>query len=353
MKFLSDWLKESKVQSNRGRCLHFDRGARCNKVVSAHSIQRKGQLALIAEAGHVYRFSADQSTLNEHGFPYPKRMGIKQVSAFAGFCSRHDSELFNPIDCKPLDRDNRMIALYAYRSLCREFFVKENAVRVPEALANHEELDTSQRYMVELSGLGHSLGLERLQWHKNFYDEALRTEAANEFEFVYFASDSRLSFQLSGVRFPDFDFLGERLQNLEDLSNPLDLVVFFTAPLPNGWAFGFAWHESSRRSCIELIRSLATVVSEGQKLEDALMRFSLACCENHAMRISWWDGLSSEKRHEAMTKFLVGTHPAIPIPEDYLVTGCNDIADWTFGYAVESDDALNPQRHYARQNTVD
>lgn len=350
MKFLADWLKESKFQSSRGRCLHFDRGERCTNIVSAHSIQRKGQLALIAEEGHVYRFSGDHSTLNEYGSPQAKRMGIKQVSTFAGFCSFHDTALFQLIDVAPLEYDHGMIALYAYRSLCREYFVKENAVRVAEGLANHTDLDKRQSTTLGLSGSGQRLGFERLKWHKNLFDEALRTEAFGEFEFVFFTSSARMSLQLSGVRYPDFDFLGDELQDLGDLASPLDLISFFTAPLSSGWAFCFAWHESSRRSCIDLIRSLATSVSEGQKLENALIRLSFGCCENHAMRISWWDSLSPEQRREATMKFLVGVHPEIPIPNDLLSIGCNDIADWTFDHAVESADALNPGRPYFRSN---
>lgn len=57
-----------------------------------------------------------------------KEQGVNKVSTFRGFCGKHDNELFEPIDNSPLAPTPEQIALYAYRSLCREVFVKENAV---------------------------------------------------------------------------------------------------------------------------------------------------------------------------------------------------------------------------------
>lgn len=65
MPFLDDYQSELKRQSQRGRCLHYSNGERCNEIVSAHSIQKGGQLNLIAEEGHVYRLNADLSVLKK------------------------------------------------------------------------------------------------------------------------------------------------------------------------------------------------------------------------------------------------------------------------------------------------
>lgn len=54
-------------QRNGGRCLHYENGARCDAIISAHSIQKGGQLNLIVEQGHVYQLSADLTTLKSTG----------------------------------------------------------------------------------------------------------------------------------------------------------------------------------------------------------------------------------------------------------------------------------------------
>lgn len=333
MSFIADYQQESKRQSDRGRCLHFFDGIRCNEIISAHSIQKSGQLSLIAEGGHVYRLNADLSTLRQtQGIPHPKKIGVKKASTFVGFCKHHDNFLFEPIDNVPLEPSKQQIALYAYRCLCREYFFKENAVAVLERMKAHPELDAVKRSFLKSSLIGHSLGLEGLKHHKWHYDEALRTRGYDEFEFTYFTSTSPCVLQLSGLLYPDYDFIGNRLQDLGNWNSPLDLITFFTAPTRDGWAFGFGWHVSSNRSCVPFIQSLASRISEGEKLEDALLRFSFSCCENHAFRISWWDSLTEEARRAAVERMILMVHPDVPIPSNYLVEGCENIADWDYRY---------------------
>ncbi|WP_370712278.1 hypothetical protein [Paraburkholderia sp. IW21] len=332
MSFISDYQRESKRHSNRGRCFHYSNGTRCDEIISAHSIQSKGQLNLIAEAGHVYRLDADLSNLKKtDGRALLKKIGVKKVSTFAGFCKSHDNALFEPIDNFPLEPGKRQVALYAYRCICRELFVKENAVAVTKTMKDYENLSPQSRSMLEAVHLGKSIGLAGLQHHKVLYDRALLTKDYEQFEFTYFTSSKPCNIQLSGLLYPDFDFEGRFLQDLRERNIPLDLVTFFTAPVSNGWAFGFAWHVSSNPTCLPFIQSLASRVAKGERPEDALFRFSL-CCENHAIRISWWDSLDESATREALERMNLMGHPQVPVPSNYLVSGCEGIATWDFDY---------------------
>jgi len=346
MSFISDFHREAKRLGNRGRCLHFDQGERCNEIISAHSIQRRNQLGLIAEDGLVYRLNAEFSTLRKSGgWPQPKKKGIRKTSTFAGFCKHHDNELFKPIDNNPLEPNKYQIALYAYRSLCREYFVKENATHLIESIKQHPELDSDKQAFLNIFFTGSLFGFEGLKHHKHYYDDALRSKNYEEFEFTYFTSKSSCSMQLSGLLYPDFDFTGRHLQNLGNWSSPLDLITFFTAPTSDGWAFGFAWHVSSSRSCVPFLQSLASRVAGGDRVEDALFRFSVSCCENHAFRISWWDRLSKQAKQDVVERMHLSVNPIIPIPSDYLVSGCEGIADWNFDYVYTtlSSNSENPE----------
>lgn len=335
MPFVDDYQRELKRHSQRGRCLHYSNDDRCNEIISAHSIQKKGQLSLIAEEGHVYRLSADLSVMKRtNGFPSLKRVGVNRASTFAGFCKQHDNELFEPIDNFPLRPVKAQIALYAYRSLCREYFVKENAVAVLTEMKNHPELDASRQRFLAATQFGHSIGLAGLNYHKSIYDEALKTYDYEQFEFTYFTSSSPCPLQLSGLLYPDYDFEGNHLQDLGNHRTPLDLITFFTAPAKEGWAFGFGWHASSNQTCLPFIQSLAQRAATGEKIEDALLRFSLSCCENHAIRISWWDGLDESARAAAIERMLLMMHPLVPVPNHYLAAGCEGIADWQYEYVL-------------------
>lgn len=332
MSLTEDLQRAIKQERNRGRCLHFANGIQCNKIISAHSIQKQGQLSLIAEKGHVYRLNADPSTLKENnGIPCMKKIGVKKVSTFRGFCKYHDNQLFEPIDNKPLNPDNpdpQQIPLYAYRCLCREFFVTENAVKFLE------KCDSDSPSFLQSLLSGKSLSFERLKCHKFHYEESLRNENYDEFEFVYLASKSTFSLQLSGLRFPDFDFLGQHLQDILDISSRLDLITFFTAPTQDGWAFCFAWHCSSNTTCIPFIKSLLSCVENGETWEDILLRFSFSNCENHAIRISWWDNLPQISKQEIIERMFMMGFPLIPVSPNYLAVGLEGIADWRFDRGI-------------------
>lgn len=337
MSIAGDFQKESKYHNQRGRCLHYDKGERCNEIISAHSIQNKGQLSLIAEKGHVYCLSSDLSTLKKTGGkPLLKRKGINKVSTFDGFCKLHDNQLFEPIDNHPLGFNKKQIALYAYRCICREFFVKENAVSVLKKIKDHPELAPEMQLLLSDSLLGNSIGLSGLQHHKEIYDKALQTESYDQFEFVYFDSSSQCNIQLSGLLYPDFDFEGGFLQQIGSADSPLDLITFFTAPVDHGWVFGFAWHVSSNKTCMPFVRSLASKVYDGEKPEDAIFRFALSCCENHAIRISWWDNLSDDAKKSCLERMHLMVSPTEPVPSEYLLSGCEGIADWSFNHVHSS-----------------
>lgn len=328
MSFLSDFQTQTKHEKARGRCLHFANGYRCNGIISAHSIQKSGQLNLIAENGHVYKLSVDiiQSTTVIH----PKKIGVKKVSTFDGFCNHHDSQLFKVIDETPLTPNSHQVSLYAYRSLCREYFVKENAVKVLLAVEGHQTLDENRKALVAASLKGQTLGFERLKSHKSYYDNALSSESYGEFEYVCFSSKSKCALQLSGLLNPDFDFTGRHLQDIGNWSSPLDLITFFTAPTIDGWAFCFAWHASSSQTCLLFMQSLTDYVRNKGDLSDALFRLAISSCENHAIRISWWDQLSNQAKSEIFDRVVLMSAPGIPIPQNYLSSGCEGIATWDF-----------------------
>lgn len=331
MSFSNAHQAAMKQQSKKGRCLHFKDGARCNEIIAAHSIQKQGQLRLIAESGHVYRLNSDISTLKESGgIPLLKKTGVNRVSTFAGMCKHHDNQLFEPIDNKLLTYDYEQVALYAYRSICREYFVKENAVATLSEMRSYPGLSSAQQQFLQNGVDGHLLGFERLRRHKNIYDASLADRDFSGFKFAIFGSTSRCSLQASGLIFPDFDFKGRLLQHLGLRTNQIDLLTFFTAPTECGWALVLAWHESSDESCLGLMQSLVEEVRQGSMLEDMLLRFSLTCCENHAIRMSWWDELPESAKKQATDMMAVMADPTVAVTADYLTKGCEGLADWSF-----------------------
>lgn len=337
MPFIADYLEEIKRQSARGRCLHYEKGIRCDEYISAHSIQRSGQLKAIAEGGKVYRLSADYSILKRTGGrPGPKKLGTSQASTFQGFCKHHDAELFKPIDEHSLVPDSQQISLYAYRCVCRELFVKENAVVLMSKFADHPEISKQESFRIKAMLRGHSIGLHGINFHKTIFDQTLKNQDYDDFEYIVFTSRSPCNLQMSGLLYPDYDFLGYKLQDLGQSNDPLQLITFFTAPTKDGWAYAFAWHKSSNAICSAFVHSLGNVAAHGKSIEDALLRFSISCCENHAIRISWWDGLIDRAKNSMIERMSYMADPNSPVHPAYLSYGCESIADWSFEYVYST-----------------
>jgi hypothetical protein len=327
---VSEYLKIIKENRNKGRCLHFEAGDRCNRSINAHSIQNKGLLARIAEKGHVFGLSTDYGSIKKNkGKPEYKKIGINNISTFKGFCQIHDNELFEPIDNHHLIPTEQQVFLYAYRSLCRELFVKENSLNsIRKHLSNGIEQKRIKEYFSDLE-IGTKVGFDNLLKHKAEYDLVFKNNSFHKINYVIFTSNNEPNIAFSGVIYPDYDYIGNRLQDLGDLGANLKLITFCSAPMEKGWGFIFAWHESSSNICISYMRSLATAIHDTGGPTDFLFRL-VVNCENHAISPRWWENIPDESRNRIIEKISETVDTFSEIPSTYLTHGLEGISDWKF-----------------------
>ena len=335
---LSQFVGKWKELEKSGRCLHFESGDRCREIVQAHSIQKSALLSHIAEKGHVYTYSRNIGAFrNNSGELALEKRGIRKMSTFPGFCRKHDNDFFSPIDDCPLLPTEQQVFLYAYRSLCRELFVKENALKFLDAqMRAHPQESSLFRHLSNMY-TGTTFGLKNLERHKAEYDTSLRDKAYADIEYVLFCSERKPNIAFSGLLYPDFDFLGRHLQDLSNHERILDLITMCSASMDRGWGFLLAWHKSSRRTCSEVSRSLATAVYHGASVEDALFRLLVSGCENIAFSPAWWDALGSDQKHQVTSRFTNMVSMFHPVEPDYLVKGLEGIAGWELRTVVCSD----------------
>ena len=335
---LSDYLKKQKTLSEKGRCLHYDAGSNCSDTISqAHSIQRKNKsLDAIALHGNVYMFSAEIGGLkkSQGRLFIKKNCGIKKVSTFPGFCHHHDEELFMPIDRQILIPTDQQVTLYAYRSLCRELFVKENAYNLIESQLPMMKGTVRQVYYERQKGM--AFGLKNLKRHKKYYDNALKNKTYHDVRYVLFLLGGKPCIAFSGLFFPDYDFLGRKLQNLGDHNSQLDLITFCTAPVEDGWGILFAWHKSSSNVCIEFMRSLATAGYNDGCLADLLLRLAISNCENLALAPKWWETLSEVQQSQMLDMATLWTDIFCAIKTTYLSEGKTGIATWEVNRIIDN-----------------
>lgn len=326
-----NFLDEIKRQKNIGRCLHYDSGQRCNEIINAHSIQRKHLADDVAVNGHAYRINADYKTLkNNEDKVGISKIGIRKLSTFLGFCKKHDNDIFEDIDNFPLIPTDKQIMLYAYRCLCREYFVKENALNTCKNYLKNNSVKEDIEIIIKAHMRGTENGFNSLKYHKGEFVRSLKNKSYSDIEYVAFLSTDKPIIYFSGILYPDFNFMGDPLQNLARTNSTFQLITFFSAPTIDGWAYVFAWHKSSSEICKKYLQSLATSIHEGKNYSDTLFRHIISCCENHAISPLWWDDLEEEQKKEVLSRVQLMLHPTTPIPPDYLSYGLEGIATWSF-----------------------
>lgn len=252
---------------------------------------------------------------------------------------KHDNELFEPIDNDLLIPTDQQVLLYSYRSLCRELFVSENAL---ELVNNQLEKGVKQDAIKNmLSGYvtGKSFGLENLKRHKRDYDKSLLSKSYSDIRYVIFLSSQKPIIAFSGLFYPDFDFLGRELQNLGDQTQDLQLLTFCSAPIKNGWAYLFAWHEKSSKVCIDFMRSLATMIYDNKKsLSDHLFRLAITNCENLAISPKWWEKLNEDIKEKIEDRATLMADILAVTEQSYLMEGLEGISAWKFENIISNMD---------------
>lgn len=317
--------------------MHFDSENKCSSIINAHSIQKNQSLSSIAENGEVYVVAGGFGDLRKNGEKLTyKKAGINKFSTFAGFCGYHDKEIFKPIDDSPLIPTQQQVFLYAYRSLCRELFVKENSLELINSQIKCHNNKTDKD-LLNSHKIATIFSLDNLIRHKSEYDKLLKNKSYSDIKYVLFISKQKPCIAFSGLFWPDFDFLGRQLQNSGDYKTKLELITMCSAPMnDNGWGFLFAWHKNSSNICNDFMESLATVIYNKCDIGDLLFRLAISNCKNLAISPQWWEILSEDHKEKISSRVTSMAHPDIEIKHNYLMYGLEGISQWQFEETISS-----------------
>lgn len=298
-------------------CLHPEasRDACSGGIVRAHTIQRSGGLSAIARAGHVLEFRRDPMVFFRHdGLVRPELVGISRASTFTGFCARHDSETFRPIETAPFRATQEHAFLLAYRVLCRELYWKRNQVdtfpllRTMDRGLPHSDQVKMQEW-INLAEHGAREGLDVMRRHKDRYDRAVLSGDYSEVRYSVIWLDVIPDVLYAGAWFPAAGFDGQLIHATDSLDKPASvtwgLLATCLMPADPGGVAIIAWLGESE-ACSRFVRSLA--VLDDEEVPDALVRYGFASFENTYFSPAWWDGLSEGDRGALCRRFNAGAN---------------------------------------------
>jgi len=274
------------------------------KIVRAHTLQKSGSLSTICVNKHVY--GPDKGGMPDASGVFPfKPIGVNKASTFTGFCQRHDTELFRPLEVEPFTATKEQLFLLAYRALSKEVYAKRFALRMQPLLRKGDVgKEPLEQVLLQNDLYLHEqlvrLSLRDLEASLKDYDDIYLAEDFDRMSAYLVFADPTLDFAVSGGMHPEFDFAGQVLQ---DLATPdrLELLTYSALPLQTGGVISFVWDSARGGSCVQLMKSLERLSKAD--IPDALVRFTFEYFENTYADPRWWEGLNVAKRGHLEQRF--------------------------------------------------
>lgn len=281
-------------------------------AIDAHSVQNATSLGLIAEQNHV----CELRMRVRDGRPQCafEKVGRNQASTFPGFCGHHDTEVFKPIDTKPLSlEDDEQLFLIAYRSVTRELHtVMEAAMRLQTTLerqiaAGVVSKDAPSPTMLQATG--HMMKAWGVWKHRlEFYDGPfVKGQFDDVFHSTFTIEDRKPILASSSFFSIDDNIWGKRF-------SAVTLNVIPTTTTQSIVIVSYPKEQSGKaRRCVAPI-----FLKSGEERLYALSHMLVDRAENFFVSPSHVDGWAAEKR-KAIEDAFVGTvihgQPAKPSPD--------------------------------------
>ena len=206
-------------------CFHHNKSECVLPIINAHSLQRQGPLKNIESDinGSFFVYSHTDRQHNEKGnFFDLKPIGRKGASTFSGFCSFHDTKLFEKIenDFESFDVNNEEhLFLYTYRAFAHSYHIKHEDLRLFES----DDMETKD-YLFKLHGKNKLLSIERdikmtiddMKLPKSKLDFYIENAKFDELNYLVFEFPFRIPIACAGVATPPYTFKGKEINTSGD-----------------------------------------------------------------------------------------------------------------------------------------
>jgi hypothetical protein len=268
------------------------------KAIKAHSIQNAKVMDLIATDGHVMM---PRGVLANGDMRMElRRVGRQEASTFAGLCSKHDIELFEAVDTRPLNIDNceqrRQLATRAYlrqfhtelanaeREWVRhEQYCKEKGLDPSNPFTNHRQLHD---YWVDKAH-------ELYRYYRKYFEEPMEDGKHPCLRHLIITMDNQAPVLAVSSLFS----IGVTSGN--------DLIAVMLTVLPLGPTYTVAFLTYAAEHEVAVKKELASVFDADEKtLKHELAKLIIEKVENFALSPSHYANWSDEKKKRVIDEFL-------------------------------------------------
>lgn len=271
-------------------------------IIRAHTMSESLMLRPIARDGHVYtwRFTF-KPTQGIHDKIKFEECGVNETSIFLGFFQKHDRALFACIETEKFVCSSKQLAMLYFRAVAKEYYAKlkqlESIVRPDELREVHGLEPDSELPMgpdmalYETSSLTAVAEIHEL---KERLDRIMLTGDYRRVVSQVFEIEGGFPVVCAGLTNPDFDFGGNLIQDLSNLSNKVEAISLSVVPQERSSFVIISYLDIHALSAEKLIKSLLGRAD----IPADLIWMTFCHFENSAYSPNWIDSLPPGVRAE-------------------------------------------------------
>jgi hypothetical protein len=274
----------------------------CNKIISAHTIQRSRILERIVDtSNHVRTFFPFEP--DNEGKLKLHRVGWREASTFTGFCAKHDDLTFKALEVGTFEGTAQQRFLIGYRAVCHEVYQKSSSLKAMPTIRSVVDRGKPLAAQKEIQEMwdtleaGTAKGLSDFLRTKAAMDAQVLKEDYSGWSTAIVRFQGELCIASTGAVSVNRDLEGRDLQTLHDPSADIEPLLFGVVAVPCGGVVALIWPPGTNapRAFVEsLLRQ------DVEKLPGFLTQFMFAYVENTYFSDAWWKSLSlNARRHLA------------------------------------------------------
>ncbi|MCR9010756.1 hypothetical protein [Gabonibacter chumensis] len=260
-------LKDNAIKK-KSKCMFP--GCSCEAISYSHVFQKNKILNQLVSNGHLMIFD-----YKNDGECIYRSKGVNKAFTFKGLCQKHDNDLFASIEKEePNWFDTKSQYLLGYKSICREFAIKQIAVEInsefvislnkgietdyikvfnrdvdPEFVKSFKE-NTALYQIYRKKLMGEKLGLSDFQTYKEHLEHGIINKSFEKFEFTTIELPFKLEVCISSPisnsysEIPNEDIARADLPemnviNIFPYQNKTMVIIGSIKGFPNTWANKF------------------------------------------------------------------------------------------------------------------
>jgi len=287
-----DEMRANQRKPLLGHCM-YSAGACQEAPIASHLLAESWLRQIADETNRVVIFDLGTHNLGQQNANVQARkVGVaeKWAVTFPAFCAIHDSELFACIENAEFAATQRQLLALTYRSVCREFFTKQQIAtpNLPKALDGKMPTELVQMTIHETKNCF------RLFARKQELEREIGGQSSDLAGFVVQFANRPDLLASTTFSFPE-TFSGRRLEAR------FDWTTLSIVPAEIGGYAVFTWSKHAPKNSSLLVKSFAKISRDLQS--DALTNLILQVSESFCISPKWWENLTETQRNSFFHRF--------------------------------------------------